>query len=208
MSLDPTTPESDLRRLRPAALDESLLERLDACAAGTWKKLEPAEIAFEKKLNGFMPVQLSAALTASLEATLAGVAFPKEEKIVPFPKPEVTTPRRQRGWWGAAAAVGLIGAFSALLVPMGPDKTAGVTSAPVVRPANVSSSGDRLVPAGFNRGLREASDEGIVWKENDQPHRMLKVVYDERASFKDSQGRTVELEQPRVEYILVPEKTD
>jgi hypothetical protein len=65
-----------------------------------------------------------------------------------------------------------------------------------------------LVPAGFDRGLSEASDEGVVWQSANRPHRVLKVVYQERVTLKDSAGRTYQVEQPRVEYILVPAKTD
>ena len=65
-----------------------------------------------------------------------------------------------------------------------------------------------LVPAGFNRGLSEASDEGVVWQANDQPHRVVKVVYIDKVTMKDGNGRTYQMERPRVEYILVPAKID
>lgn len=208
MSLDPSTLESDLRKLRPATLDESLLARLEACAGDTWKDLDPAEMAFEKRLRGIAPAPLSASLAASLEATLAGVRFPNDEKIVPFPKPENGRPRRNHGWWGAAAAVALAGVVTALLVPVSQDPGRQSNITPQKHLIQPSSDLEKLVPAGFNRGLSEASDEGVIWKNNSQPHRVLKVVYKDRVTLKDATGRTVEVEQPRVEYILVPAKTD
>jgi hypothetical protein len=34
------------------------------------------------------------------------------------------------------------------------------------------------------------------------------VVYKDLVTLKDASGRTVQVEQPRVEYMLVPAKTD
>jgi hypothetical protein len=65
-----------------------------------------------------------------------------------------------------------------------------------------------LIPASFKRGLSETRDEGVIWQTNEQPHRVLKVVYVDRATLKDAQGRTYQVEQPRVEYLLVPAQTD
>jgi hypothetical protein len=207
MSLDPTALESELRQLQPAALGESLLARLDACAGDSWVELDPAELAFEKLLRGISPSQLPAGLTATLEAALAGVRFPNEEKIVPFPKSETTTPRHSRGWWSAAAAVAITGAITAFLVPMNHDKGIVAASPPKSGLAPLPSN-NKLIPAGFNRGLSEASDEGVIWQNNNRPHRVLKVVYRDRVTLKDAQGATYQVEQPRVEYILVPAKTD
>lgn len=208
MSLDPSTLESDLRQLRPARLDESYLARLESCAEGTWKESGPAETAFEKHLLANTPARLPARLTASLEAVLADVRFPNDEKIVPFPKHRTSAPNRNRGWWGAAAAVAFAGAVTALMMPAdhGTGPVAGSTPAPRITPPSNTQS--KLVPAGFNRGLSEASDEGVIWQSDGQPHRVLKVVYMDRVTLKDANGSTVEVEQPRVEYILVPARTD
>lgn len=208
MSLDPSNLESDLRGLRPAALDEALLARLEACAGDTWTALDPAELAFEKRLAAVAPGKLPAALTASLEAALAGVRFPNDEKIVPFPRQETTTPRHKRGWRSAAAAVALTGAITAFMVPMNHDKGPVAGSPPASRPVPSAAAGDKLTPAGFNRGLSEASDEGVIWQPNNQPQRVLKMVYMDRVTLRDPSGRTIEVEQPRVEYILVPAQTD
>ncbi|MCX6866861.1 MAG: hypothetical protein NTV46_11725, partial [Verrucomicrobia bacterium] len=65
-----------------------------------------------------------------------------------------------------------------------------------------------LIPAGITRGLSEARDEGVIWQANDQPHRVLKIIYMDRVTLKDTTGQTYQVDQPRVEYILVPAKTD
>ena len=203
--------ESDLRRLRAAAPDESFLARLEACAENTWADLTPGEIRFEKRLREITPANLPPALMASLEATLRGIPFPRDEKIVIFPQPSAAAPRHRRGWWGAAAAVALTGAVTALLIPTspGPGKIAAAPPPPPTRVTQPAATNPAdLIPAGFRRGLSEARDEGVIWQSNDQPHRVRKVVYMERVTLKDPQGRTYQVEQPRVEYILVPAKID
>ena len=76
-------------------------------------------------------------------------------------------------------------------------------SSPVARPAN-----GNFVPASFNRGVSEVHDEGVVWKSNNQPHSLVRVVYKDKITLRDKQGRTFQVEQPRVEYMLVPAKTN
>lgn len=207
--MDPNNLESDLRQLRPAAIEDSLLDRLDACADGSWTTLDPAEIAFEKQLRGIAPAKLPASLAASLEATLAGVGFPNAEKIVPFPKRANTEPQRSRGWWSAAAVVALTGAITALLVPTNHEK-GNTVAAPHINSAPIPSAGqpDRLIPAGFKSGVSEASDEGVIWQNKNRAHRVLKVVYKDLVTLKDENGATYQVEQPRVEYILVPAQAD
>jgi hypothetical protein len=164
MSFDPSSIENDLRQLRAAALDEALLARLEACADGTWTRLDPVEQEFEQRLRGIAPARMPDPLMASLEAAVAGVPFAKEApKIVRFPEREAKTSNQSRVWWSAAAAVALFGGLAGLLVPFG-------KSVKDVADAHPSSSFIRsapptqLIPAGFNRGLKEASDQGVIWQ--------------------------------------------
>jgi hypothetical protein len=207
MSYDPSSIENDLRQLGAAPLDEELLARLEACADGTWTRLDPVELEFEQRLRGIAPSSMSETLMASLEATLAGVPFVSEApKIVRFPEREEKTIRQSRGWWSAAAAVALFGGLAGLLSPSSKSEK-NIATQHVSQPIRSAPAGP-LVPAGINRGLREASDEGVIWQSSKQPHRVLKVVYQDRVTLKDASGKTYQVEQPRVEYILVPAKTN
>lgn len=210
MTPDHSILEAELRELRAAALDEAFLNRLEESAEGTWTELSQQEIRFENLLRGTNPAKLDPAFLADLEAIVRDVPFATVEKIVPFPKTANVAPARtSRPAWGAAAAVALIGAATALMMPVGksPDRTpqrlAGATSSPTGSPA-----GGHFVPAGFNRGLSEVRDEGVVWKSNSQPHTVVRFVYRDLVTLKDGSGRTVQVEQPRVEYMLVPAKAD
>ena len=209
MTHDPSSLEAQLRELQVSALDEALLSRLEGAADGSLTQLDHEEIRFEALLRNTSPARLPADFLAQLDAIFHEVPFAVNEKIVLFPKanPAVHT-RRQRPLWGAAAAVALIGAATALLMPAG--KTSNQlgsqmtqVSSPVARPAN-----GNFAPASFNRGVSEVHDEGVVWKSNNQPHSLVRVVYKDKITLRDNQGRTFQVEQPRVEYMLVPAKTN
>lgn len=209
MNPDLSSLEAQLRDLRPAPLDEALLSRLDAAADGTLAELTAEEIRFETGLRANRPAKLPADFLAELEGIVRGAPFAAEEKIVPFPHACPAVARRKRPRWAAAAAVALIGAASALLMPeskpISPiaSQPPPQTSTPI---PNTDNGG--LVPAAFNRGVSEVRDEGIVWKSNNQPHNLVRVVYQDKATLKDRSGRIVEVERPRVEYMLVPARTD
>jgi hypothetical protein len=210
MPIDPSSIENDLRQLQAAGLDETLIARLEACAEGSWTNLDPLEIHLERRLSAIAPAHLADPLMERLEATLSAVPFPPAvPKIVSFPGQATAMKRPQRSWWGAAAAVALFGGLAGWLVPHAPPPAAGTAAASNPPPGPTATpTTTRLVPAGFNRGLSEASDEGVILHSNNQPHRVLKIVYQERVTLMDAEGRTYQVEQPRVEYILVPAKTD
>lgn len=213
MSFDPSSLEAELAKLRPAAPDDALLARLESCAADTWSEPTRDELETESRLRQTAPAPLPPALMASLEQTLSQATFPTAETIVSFPESKPARPASNRNWWSAAAAVALFGATAAFFVPSGnsPDTAAKApakpAAAPAIAPAGQAAS-KFLMPAGFSRGLHEATDEGIVFNEDHEPLRVLKVSYREHATFNAPDGRTHRIEQPHVEYILVPAKTD
>ncbi len=214
MSSDTNPIDPDLRTLRAAALDDALLDRLDACANGQWTRIEPAELAFERSLKALAPAKLPAALMASLETITAAAPFPIEEaKILSFPEKNSAPRRSHRSGWAAAAAVAICGALTALMLPHGGTTNRVADSTTITAPAPSSSGNsaiqqDRLVPAGFNSGISETRDEGVVWSPDKTPHRVVRVVSMDKVTYKDASGRTYQIEKPRVDYILVPDKAD
>lgn len=211
MEPDLSSFENDLKSLRPAALDATFIARLEANINDTVFQLSLSEREFERELRECTPAPLPPELMASLTTIVSAVPYPTHApNIVAFPingEPTTSRTRTPRHWWGAAAAVALFGAFAGLLVPGGKQTQPIVSSqpsAPLSRPVAPSA----LVPAGFNRGLSEASDEGVILQSADKAHRVLKMVYQDRVTLKDASGRTYEIEQPRTEYILVPSNID
>lgn len=217
MSHDPSSLEQDLRDLRAATLDDAFLQRLESAADGTLEQLTREEIRFEEFLRAKPAARLSPAFLAELESVVSGVPFPVDDKIVLFPKAApAPAARRSRPIWSTAAAVALIGAATALLMPGG--KPAGTiatgerkTSPPAVSapgvPTHIATPAN-LVPAGFNRGVSEVHDEGVVWKQGNKPHSVVRVVYKDLITLKHPDGRTYQVEQPKVKYVLVPARTD
>ncbi len=209
MKTDPSLLEEKLRKLQAAPLDEALLERLEASADGTWTELSPQEIRVESFLREVSPARLPADFLASLVSITDGVQFPVDQKVIIFPNTNIYPGKRgHRSMWGAAAAVAIIGAISALLIPTGSHSNHSSQVANRIQPPLSSNKTGNFVPASFNRGLSEVHDEGVVWKSNNAPHRVMRVVYMDHVTLKDANGRTMEVEQPRVEYMLVPAKTD
>ena len=206
MNSDHSSLEADLRQLQAAALDPALLARLESAADGSLTRLSPEEIRFESHLRQILPLALTANFMARLESVVRDTPSTGADVIVPFPKAPVT--RRSRPWWASAAAVALIGAASALLIPAGksPEPLAR-RSSPVSQPVTRAAGGN-LVPAAFDRGVSEVHDAGIVWQTDTQPKSVVRVIYKDKMTLKDDRGRTFQVEQPRVEYLLVPARTD
>lgn len=205
--------EARLAGLRPGGPDAALLARLEGAVHGSLAIQTAEEARFEGALrSSARPAELSAGLLARLEGVVADTPFPVDGNIVLFTRPAPAPAAKRRSWQfrplAAAAAVAVLGAVSALLIPGG--KTAGSGGDTIARnhsSAPVAATPAGFVPAGFGSNVSDASDEGVVWKDN-RAHRVVKVVYSDRASFTNSDGKRVEVERPRVEYILVPEKTD
>jgi hypothetical protein len=210
MSLDLQELEAKLSVLRPAALDSGLLARLADTATNIPTALSPDATEMEALLSGYRP----AAMPPALAAALAEVSAPLPPAVIPFPTaPRATADARQqrRPMLAAAAAVAILGATAALFVPRHDSPGATMAAIPrttEARPLQSPPATTPILPAAFNTGLSQASDEGVVWQGNKSPQRVVKVVYWDRVTVVDPSGRKIEVEQPRIEYILVPEKID
>ena len=110
----------------------------------------------------------------------------------------------------AAAAVALFGSLAALLIPNGGQAPLADRKTPDTSPLATLpfASPTQVAPISFGSKLSETRDEGIVWRGKNQPHRVLRLTYTEQVITKDAAGNTVRTEQPRVEYMIVPEKID
>lgn len=212
--------EAHLKGLRPAALDRTLLARLEDTAKGTLTTLTPAEAQLENSLRQVPPATLAPSLMARLEASLTET--PAATTIVPFPKAGPDAGTRQHGrspMFAAAAAVALLGTAAALLYPgkdpsrtaanpiSHPSQAAPLVSVPLVS-APASPAAQSFIPAAFNTDISQARDEGVLWQAESQPRRVVKVVFWDRYTLVNPEGEKIEFEKPRVEYILVPEKID
>lgn len=209
MSRIPTIDEQRLANLKPAGLDEDFLARLAASAEGNYADLSADEKAFENELFVMRPAPVPSGLSDLLLDTLREAPFAVDGKIVLFNKPvsgSVAAGRQRRVFptsLAAAAAVALLGAVAALMVPAeAPDDQAG--AGPVPPPFNDPVAS----PVGFHRNLSDTRDEGVVWRGKNQPHRVLRLTYTDHVTVEDADGNPVRTERPRVEYMIIPEKID
>lgn len=199
--------EAQLQGIRPAALDDALLDRLTGAVTGSLQEMDGGLRSVEAAATRVEPVALSADLTARLEKVVQGVPFPVDEKVVMFPRGVASAENNEskkvsRKWWAAAAAVALAGGLSALMVS--PPKEA--SKEVVAAPSQINPGA--FVPAGFDRGVSGTDDLGVMWTDQRKPVRVVRVVYKDVLRLLNKKGEEVEVEVPRVEYLMVPEKID
>ncbi len=215
MPKTPSFPEQELRTLAPSQLDDSFLARLTACAEGRATALSPGELDFESRLRSLKPRALPSTLEATLQKAIHDTPFAVDDKIVLFHKTasqkEAAAPPSKRSNifrfnFAAAAAVAVMGAAAALMLP-GAAPRAGQTASADIPGTNPAVSAS-FAPASYNRNLSETHDEGVIWQGRNQPHRVLRLTYTDQVTLKNQKGETVQVEQPQVEYVIIPEKID
>jgi hypothetical protein len=205
--------EACLAKLQPTCTDEDFLNRLEAAVDGSLVNLSVEEIRFERMLAANKPAALSADLLRSLEGVVASTPFAVDEKIVLFTQAggaPVRGGKRTYRPMAAAAAVAILGGLTALFLPVGKGPGAEAqfaSSVPVVEPSYTVNPSLNFSPASFQRNVQNATDQGVVWK-GDRPHRLMRFIYSERKVYTDPSGKQMEIEIPRVEFHLVPERMD
>jgi hypothetical protein len=197
--------EDTLKGLRPAAPDAACMERLLAAVEGRLQSTAAPLAGLEQRLESMTPLALQPAVADAMLATVSKVPFPVDEKVVLFPgaSKAAASAQARRPWYAAAAAVAVAGAFSAFMI----DGGGASKAAPLAEKSEVRAR-DGFMPASVGTGLGDASDEGVVWTQDGKPVRMVRVIYKDRVMYRDAAGKVIEIERPRVEYLMVPEKID
>lgn len=221
MSKIPSIFEQELRNQAPARLDAAFLDRLTACAEGTQTEMPKEDADFAAGLAAMRPRTVPAAMQASLLEAIGETPFALDGKIVLFNKRSkqgaAKSPSFGRFNFAAAAAVALLGALSALMIPAGNGvETAANTDTTSKSPAPISIRNPHLVPAtnphfapaSYGRNLSETRDEGVIWRGDNQPHRVLRLTYTDKVTMIGESGETIQVEKPRYEYVLIPERID
>ena len=207
--------EDTLKAMRPASPDAACLDRLLAAVEGRLQSSSVSISGIESRLAAMQPVALSAAASARMLETVSRVPFPVGENVVLFPgasKSSSKAAASRSPWYAAAAAVAVAGAFSALMVGGGSGVKRGITAGPLAEKESdvgrTAPKGGNIVSASRNSGLQDASDQGVRWTKEGKPMRVVRVIYRDRVKMKNGRGEIIEVEQPRVEYLMVPEKID
>jgi hypothetical protein len=216
MSKIPTIAEQKLADLQPNKLDDDFMNRLLASADGSLTELTSEELQFEASLRKFSPPKLSSSFDSALLDILNDTPFHVDEKIVLFHKSASQAKNAgskfRRFNLAAAAAVALLGSLAAWVTPGQTTKTAAHAPAHeriVQQPPTVTSPApSSFAPASFNHSLSDTRDEGVIWSQANRPHRVLRFTYMERVTLKNGKGELIQVDRPREEYVIIPEKID
>lgn len=163
------------------------------------------ESDLEKELRSLLPAKPSARLAERIAAELnTPVAHPHEPAagLLTRPPKESRASRFMRPWALAISGVAaVVIGFLAVALWMKPG-TANTVSKPGLAPAvfALSETPDESVDE-----LIDARDEGLVFGEDEEPQRQVRMVYLERHTWTNPQtGAVVEIEVPREDIVLMP----
>ncbi len=206
--------ESLLAGLNPRPVPESLVGE-------TLAQMEEGSLGtLEGHLQGIAPATLSEDVLGRMASAMDRwhEHVPEEEKVVSFDKGKARHPKRKSGGMlAAAAAVAMLGAISALVLPQysGHQDQGTVqsftTSPPIVSSENVqpaSAQSLRVIPGSLSQKIVNARHEGIVMSRDQRPLRCIRVEYMEKVKVRDENGNIKEVERPRVDRMLIPLETN
>ncbi|MDC0302631.1 hypothetical protein OAL23_00525 [bacterium] len=220
MEINSITLENELKKLTPAPLPDSLLDRLDDAMTTVAAEIAAPEekiivassdtelSALEEGLRGLVPYGVPEDMISRLDDAMARwhEEVPVEEKIVAI-HPDIVD--RRSSWVGvrSVAAVAVLGAGAAILSsnpfsqpePVAeriPDLTNGNT-APVV-----------FTPKDARASVVSAKDHGVVWTKGGQPLRCLEVQMSNELQFVNERGEKLIIGQPKREVTFTPVKFD
>ncbi|MGJ8634221.1 MAG: hypothetical protein ACSHX7_09905 [Luteolibacter sp.] len=220
MSKIPSILEQQLENLRPAGLDEAFLNRLTACAEGEGELLSGEESLAESNLGQKAPSRVPEALQKKLLESIGDTPFSVDGTIVLFNKankgqaPAGT--RKHSNFMkfniAAAAAVALLGSITALVYPgaSGGSGQPMADRAPMTESAPLAeiASPVNYAPASYNRDLSSMRDEGVILQNDRPPYRSFGIIFRDKVTVENENGETIQIEQPRYERVLIPEKID
>ncbi len=223
MSKIPSITEQEFRRLNPRGLDKDFLSRLEACVNETFTELSTEESELENKLRAVRARAVQASMIASLQDAISDTPFAVDEKIVLFNKANQRKSADSKALGrsnvvrfniAAAAAVAILGAFAALMIPGNPpasSSTASLSDTEVTPPASFIPTElpqTNFAPTSFERSLNDTSDQGVIWQNNTKAYRVLLHTFTDRITTANGKGETIQMEQPRIEFSLIPEEVD
>lgn len=201
-----------LKKIILPSLNDDFLNRLVAAADGTDLTTSLTQDTQANKIGSIQPSPLGAGLNSKLLEAIGDAPFHKDEKIVLFNKPNRTTKSRKivRFNLAAAAAVALLGCMTALFLPDQQKSIAENDAKPVSASTQSAqaSTNPNFVPASFSRNLSDARDEGVIWRNQAQPLRLLRFTYMDEVQLRDETGKIIQVSKPKFEYVILPENID
>ena len=149
-----------------------------------------------------------------------------DEKIIPLihsnPSPRAFRNIFSGGMLSAAAAVAVMGAIAALVMPrLSSPQTHAVAESAVTTPVAGSHQDSQAAPASrrvasnqwdasdaLSHNVVSTRDSGVVFSDDNIPHRCIRIDYVDKIKVIDKQGREIEIKTPGVNYMLIPVETN
>jgi hypothetical protein len=206
--------EQLLFNLKPQPLSDHALSRFEQAMSGLLL-LDSSQKAIESQLGELKPRTLTEETLDRCMDIVQKVPFAINEKVVLFPGAckdllnQAPSHRRVSRWLAVAAMVAM-GTLAALITPFNPasqQATVGKSYSPLLnRPTTALTNG--IVATSYGTGIEQASDEGVIWTDHQQPRRVLRFEYQDRVLVRDQNGVDRMLFIPREEVLVLPEKVD
>lgn len=203
--------EQLIASLKPTGLSDGTLTRLEMAMSGQLDA-DASCAGVEHSLRGMQPRTLSTQTMDQLFGLVEHVPFPMDEKVVLFPgarkeSQEKQVPAKRRSFAqriAAIAAVATLGGLAALWTPVAGDRPISSSEPSGSLPFNRAG----VVATSYGSDIENAADEGVIWTEDHQPRRVLRIQYQDRVLVRDQNGVERMLFLPREEVYVVPEKID
>jgi hypothetical protein len=170
-------------------------------------------LELEEELRSFAPTAISADVVSRMVSAMESWETSEEiadveggvGKVVAFPSDSSSHKRQRSSWhptWAAAAAVAIVGALGALVVPQSNSNGAGVTAMAGLGPVPLLRQAS-LVPVKAERNV-SSMDAGVISDRKGTPYQVLRVIRQEEANFEGANNVGLKISRPKVDYFVVP----
>lgn len=221
--------EQQLQSLVPSSVSQDLFVSMEQSmnnAGGEASSIpgdfDNLEVHLEQMAPASMPMDMLDRMERAMDRWHEQV--PVEEKVVQFgeDESELESTRKQSGggMLAAAAAVAMLGAVTALVMPHLFKESDSNINTPIASNHDVSVDSQAsvvshveprdawLVPDSLSHNVTNTSDRGVVLSDDNIPHRCIQVDYVDRVKVMDDEGREFEIKRPGVRYMLLPVETN
>ena len=166
----------------------------------------------EEELERLAPNALPEGLISRMAAAMDGwQEDEREEKVVPFPNKEEEEAPSRSGFWRIAAAVAILGAATALLIPGTNDPqptVAAASSGQPVKPMFENGARATFEPVSAERSVVNADQHGNIVLVGGVPHRLVRVNCLDNYKYVDGSGAQILVKKPSVDFVLIPLRPD
>lgn len=225
--------ELQLYDLAPCSLSSDSLLRMEQ-AMGEWSQhqerldsgggasqlacsdLNELEIHLNDLAPSAVPDDILARMSRAMDSWHEYV--PVDEKVVLFNAAKEKSSSYGFGgnMWTAAAAVAVLGAVTALVLPRFDSAPGNFVVEKNPTPPSMKNvaakpfgiKGATLTSNSLSHQVTNTSDNGVVFSNDNTPHRCIRVDYVDRIRGKDAHGRQVEINTPGVDFLLIPVETN